>query len=742
MKLLNILIVVSLIWNSHPVFAQNLSDDTVFFDNPQADTLTRNDIGKMYHFVIDGRDYAVKFVRIAPYPANANGEIRLFEAQKDLGPIDAGVSKDKIHMQPYEGETVDEGNMDSSSGGYGFKDGVADGVGLGLKIYGAGSAYTTGYSISTSIATQLRDGFIRNLEANRKYADNLGKSAAKARAAGAVYDAATSSLAGSILGTVDTEIAETPEIQRRIEERLKPAKCEVSGGSGGFVNMPNDFQMAYLEGDLGRVSEYVELLNDPQALSSFCKGQLKSLTNGNGILSLKKIVPSLKPSPLENSNFKTYPTTSEGAMVRHLANQYQVEWSRSSGLSVATPHQTEAYTAGLALLRSADNRLALGEYDLGKAHAQASEILLNVAAGLTDGFVEAGKELVELAPALADGIKNFVLEGVENPESILTKSHNLFEAVPEIVDGIKQGLIKDYKTILHGSAYERSVLVGRVGMDAAIGFVTGGTVKVVSKVGETAGDVGKILRSRMGDTRYDHYLRGRALEKTANLNLDLIGEKAKVLESVNSSMVDKGITLSDNANDYLANQILHEEIIYGKQSLTSAKLDQLAKQYHRMESVFPMIDKSVYQGPAFRGIAKELALKNGTILYPTADDVMSFTYHGYAGSSRFASIGESQLYLTIASDLDAAIPTIVKETGLNVNELVFDSVNINKSGLLDVSGSELGLRNLDKLSLNLKALTHNNYEVTQMLADLARKEGFTGILYQSAKSELTNIVVY
>lgn len=757
--LFRFLLVFSLLFSSNPVFSENL-DGYDLFKMLGAENLGQNNIGQGFHFINNGQHYIIKLTKIVPYGGSEDGNIRLFEVVDHIGQAPAdSVSKD-LQMKPYspegvnagEGGVVDGvgGDGSGSSGGYGLGDGIADGVGIGAIVYGAGTMYTAGYSLSTGIASQLRNNFKNNLNQNRIYAENLGKAAASIKEASSMIDSATSSMVGDMLSKVNNEIPEDHKAKQMLEDRLKPAECDVKGAGNSFFGMPSDFQVAYLSGDLSRVSEYIELLNDPKNLSSFCLQQLRGLTNGSGVISLSKVEPNLPTSPIDTFEFKTKNTSSEGSLVRHLANKYQVQWSDTFGMQASTTQEKIAYSTGLAMLKSADRRLADGQFGKGASHAKASELLLNVSSGFTEGFAEAAQELAETAPILASALKNFVVDGINDPSTMVEKSQTLLNAVPEIADAIKQDLIKDFEIIKNGSSFERSKLLGKVALDVSVSFITGGTTKIIKSTGSTAAKVVrkttdaklvKKIRNTFSRSEYDDFVLGRALEKSGNIDMKLIKRAGSRLEEGVKELAQKGIKLSDNAKDYLANQILHEDKIL-KRTLSKDEIITLGRRYTKFEKIIPNLPKSSYSGNIYRAINKEVNLPNGVVIKNTPEEVFKLHYHSYTFNHRFSTVGDVGLYATTGKSIKEVIPTILDETSQKLDDLIVGKLNVDLDGLLDLSASSVGLKNLEKMGITLERIIQERYDYTQAIGHVSRKKGIKGIKFQSQYSNQVNIVIF
>ena len=768
--LINLLLILSLVW-PHQLFAvdgvqQDYDPDSIFASDEFA-KIDTNDFQATYTMVYGGYQLIVRLKKVIPYPASSDGKLRVFKVLQETK-VDPNTLKDapaivknppSFEVPGSQGAQVGEGSSSggSSSGGQGHGSegsgtGWSDTAQAGMLIVGAGQAFQAGVNFSMGIANQLRNQHKANLGITRQYGVALNQTAQKVEKASSAYNNATGYVAGTRSGQVPTN---KTEAYNKDVVSESSTECLVDINDGTFFNMPKEFQQAYLNGNMEVVSKYTELLLSGESVSDFCKSHLGTLTSPNKLISIQVTRPELDESPFEKYNFSSPLNLHEGTLIRKLANKYQVEWAHSHAMDNMTPEEQQSYLTGVGYLKAADHSLARGDFQQSYTQVKTSEILLNIAQGFKDGLLEATDELVKTAPIIAKNLKDLVISGLNDPEYVVEATQRLINNIPEVYKAIKKDLIKNYEVIQNGSAYERSVLAGKIAFDAGVGFITGGTVKIATKGVNVLNNVvkktkiaqtAKRIKQSLPKLNYDHHIRGRTLAKEIDINSDLVAKQAQRLKNVDIELRSTGIQLSDNAKDFLAGQIVNERDILGKaKSFSQTKLNAIAKKYNQFEKAFPELETSAVNTRLMRGVPKSLKLPNNVIAETTKENVFDFHRYTYTASGRYTMPGDVGLYTTIGDKIEDAGKTIMLEMGeKSLKNIQLGTAKVTSDKILDLSSSTVGRANLDKLGIQLNDLTKvENYTTTHSLGHLARKNGFDGLIFDSAKrAGSKNLVIF
>ena len=201
------------------------------------------------------------------------------------------------------------------------------------------------------------------------------------------------------------------------------------------------------------------------------------------------------------------------------------------------------------------------------------------------------------------------------------------------------------------------------------------------------------------------------------------GKNLKAYSFAMDELVESGIRISKEADEFISRQIRNREAILGARgSFTKEDLIRVAAQYDdlafRMDDIIP----TTYVGKVWRAVPEEYV-----------DDIYSFTEHSLKQNHRYSMPGDGALYTSVGNDARETIMAELRKN--NLNGYAFKSKDYVFDKVLDLTDSRTrkALGVTEDMLKNTKRL--NNYEVTHQIGKIAKEKGFNAIRAPSARNK-------
>lgn len=437
-------------------------------------------------------------------------------------------------------------------------------------------------------------------------------------------------------------------------------------------------------------------------------------------------------SPLIYHPFSSDPTSVQGSYVRSLAYDYQEEWVRQRGFS-SDSTKRELFRTGALLVDQSDFAFASGNDQSGYAYGQAARVTLDILRGFTDGVVETTSGIIKTIPAVGQALRDMAVAIKNDPNVVFTAAGKIYRAIPAVYDHVKADVIKNWNTIKNGSPYERSVLLGKAATQAAVIYFTAG----IGETGEIVSATEELTSTAITE-QYQQFLEGEAFKDV--LSSSDVANKVDRFQNAVQSLKREGVQLSQDAHDFVGNQIAYENQILGiGKQFTPSQIQSMGRAAHDFEKILLKANATPIEETAYRGIVKNFWLRQEVAAQNTAESAAQYPIHSYYRSGRFSSVTETGEYSVLTNDAELAKRTIVAETNQSVDNLIITKTTIKMDRTLDLTDSKT--RRLFGADHMKNIADPNSYLESQALGHMARRAGFEGIKMNSVQApEATNVV--
>lgn len=476
-----------------------------------------------------------------------------------------------------------------------------------------------------------------------------------------------------------------------------------------------------------------------------------------------------------NDSLLTSPTTWEGAEVRAGLNKLLAAESVVGAKCALSPELTsqcenvqsmlnETVAAFYALDRTIDIQGGITTAETLALYHQlqaVAEFSSGITKGMWNGVISTAEGLVQLA--------SHPIESVRAIADAMYNAGKTFEAFKEIIES-------KYDQLLNGSASERGEVIGQAAFEIASLFVPVGQLSKMAKtssllkaagfealasgIGNSA-RVSKILtKAEVRAQLIARHMNIKASEisdflnwSAKNLDLESSGDFAvafarkvtpKRLRLLQEAGAELGETVSESAHSYIAMQLTYEKALPpAGRIFTRNELVEMAQDYDRMARAMEKIPGKSAPSEGYRvkrGVAKEYDFY-GTKRTNTKEDVFKVSRYNEFSHHRYSQPHEAALYTTMG---EGAENVIAAEAGKARSELIFSERTYRPKKVLDLSDESV-LRELD-LSLEdileQPSIEKNFYYKTQMIGNIARKNGFDAIIAPSSRNPFfKNLVI-
>ena len=445
--------------------------------------------------------------------------------------------------------------------------------------------------------------------------------------------------------------------------------------------------------------------------------------------------------------FQTPIGSQAGKLVREIAHSYQEEWIRREGFQHSTSVEREVFVTGASVLQQADDAFVVGDPIQGQILAKTSKVFLDVLKGSLQGAADSIHGLVHAAPALASALYKFagVSLSLRSQEEAIELLTHVYKQIPTVAAQIYKSLLRQWKIIQSGTAYERSRLVGRLVTDTVVVGGVGRSVKWIANSGASRAAAASRLGNGPAGIRYTDAvtaIRGEAAQDF--LKSPSLIDKANRYQKAVLQIEQSGVTVSENTQDFLSTCIAGEEITTEGRVFTVEQLANVGKYRNDLDHILPKIPKSSFQGSVWRGMEKTYEdISRGVKFEYTESQIGDFTFHGYYNANRFGTALETKQYWTLGSRLEDVTPVILAETKVPQGaEMIISTRQFASNKILDLRAeSEL----VHQITKGADPEFWGKYQYDQALGHAARRNGFEGILYPSQQdsfSHMTNLVIY
>lgn len=454
----------------------------------------------------------------------------------------------------------------------------------------------------------------------------------------------------------------------------------------------------------------------------------------------------------DQSQFQTEARTQSGQVVRRMANRYQSLWAQSGGLSVLSSAEKARFAMGAMAVSLADGALYRADTGgdeeslrRGAGFIKFAQTMADTLIGFSSGIEQSIEELVKAVPELAVLTKNGVHRLFTDPEAAWNMTMEFVTQLPEMGSAILSSLAKDYKLLKNGNAFERGEVMGRYALDviSMVGTAGAGMAAKGATIGVRVSEMGAVVAKTIPASA-----RVKAVEwvNTSRKLLESMPAPARAgFEKIANTNIKMAESLGGAYNEaikrgYKPTAKYIEKWAAAETKIASPKIAREVAQFHsqaieRLESI-KGISKEV---TVSRGIDKTIS-KNGKLVNSTTADAFDLGFKNSRSNHRFTiggDLGNSGIYVvegTVANTKD----TLIRETGKSASEIFIAEKKMNLQNLLDLTEAN----NIEKLGLDSIKLMGSDYTWTHAIGDAAREKGFSGIIFNSTKGDLINIVIF
>ncbi|MES2768830.1 MAG: hypothetical protein V4596_06750 [Bdellovibrionota bacterium] len=210
--------------------------------------------------------------------------------------------------------------------------------------------------------------------------------------------------------------------------------------------------------------------------SSFPKG-----FNSEGIFIPESIDSSVPKSPLVDFKSNHALTSQQGQIVRRMVNQYQASWGENSFFLRRSYSETSQYLLGASYVRLADEKFNSNPMQA-LAYLHMAKSILDFSEGVITGAKDNIKNIIKMAPELANALKDYSNAVVNDPTHLVSSIYDLAMATPRLAAALTDHLKSQMEILEKGSAYERGEVVGEYILDVLGAFSSLGSSTIVSGV--------------------------------------------------------------------------------------------------------------------------------------------------------------------------------------------------------------------------------------------------------------------
>ncbi len=466
--------------------------------------------------------------------------------------------------------------------------------------------------------------------------------------------------------------------------------------------------------------------------------QFASQFNQEGIL--KTSAFGLPAGPFESFGFSTKSSSKEGEIVRRVANRFQAEWAKSEGLKNYSSGQVAQFLTGEIYLQMGDQSLGRGDIANGLVSVALAQTLIDGIYGYADGMNESINQILAAAPALKKLALNAAHSFRADPKSAFADAATLLLKTPKILGAVAMNYYRQYDKLKNGNAYDRGEVLGQLTVEALVAVATDGTFSALGKAVKSSEVFGAAVSRSLGPLALDAV--GSVVAGTAEKSFEASPLfRQSLLKMGNAEIANEfaGLhsTLLANGSEGTASYI--EKLGVSGESFSSAEeVSEIAKNHARILEDIKNVETSSFSGEVTRAISKT-GLENGVVVERTAEDVMKIPPANFLKDHRYTiggDLGESGLYTTTGPD---AKSIIMRELDASSDaELLFQTKSVSFQKVLDLTNPQV----VKTLGLTTQALIEaENYQITQVLGDVAIRTGYDAILAPSQYSSGLNLVI-
>jgi hypothetical protein len=510
------------------------------------------------------------------------------------------------------------------------------------------------------------------------------------------------------------------------------------------ANMMDDqLKNAIKEKDFDKMSELAEALTYGKVDGQHNKSKvLATIARPDGVLKVG--------GTFDHGQFKTKVYSSEGQIVRRLANRYQSMWAQSGGLKVLTGDEKARYVLGATALTLADRMLAdAGNNDLALQRAAGLLELANTIAdsisGFVDGVAHSIESIVKAVPELAKLAGNGIYNLLTDPVEAWNITQDFIMSLPEVGGAIMSALVKDYDVLKKGNAYQRGELLGRYALDilSMVGSAGAGVAVKGATTGARVGELGSVI---VKTAPLGTVARGAKILENSFELLDKMPKAARdMFKSLKndemSTAVGQAYIKAVSSGKIATANYLEKVAANGFKVASPSELKAMAEAHSKvmdkMESI-PGVSKTV---TVTRAARRDLMI-NGKLIRDNPELLFEKHKKNFSLDHRYTiggELGDGGLYVTEGS-IALTKDVLAAETKLPLNELFIAEKQFTMNNLLDLGNADV----VRSLGIDPSVINRfDDYTWTQMIGDAAKRKDFGGIIFPSTKNPaINNIVIF
>lgn len=514
------------------------------------------------------------------------------------------------------------------------------------------------------------------------------------------------------------------------------------------IELQKSFEEKLAERALYELAKLAEKLFYQQAPSADNNAVLAKAFNQEGILKVNKVDNSMNASFIQDFKFKTNRKSPYGQVVRRTANKYQNIWGTTNGLQTLTSSEKQVYHAGVITLKQADTYLANSNAKQGLPLLNISNLLADGVSGFTEGMISNFNEQIQAVPYLAKTVSKLTSDIVEDPSLLGAYAYSIAMSAPDMADGFIAYASNFWDIVQNGSSYERGKLLGELTTDFLIGAATAGVGKTVVVAAKGIRTVSKgkklnaIIKPGLRGLDYRNISKKSAVPLLNELEKDFF----KGVKSINQHSPQDAIDLISSRRNLIKQENFHavdylERFISNQPRYIGDKIpgNQVANDYLKLQNNFKEVSLTSENIEVWRAVPKEVRI-NGKDVTLSESDV--FKWHPGLKNNDYrytlgGKYGQDGLYSSGGQKV-GAWETVIKESRIddnNIDQFWLSSKKMNSNMVLDLTDANtLKALNINKQKLLIDSQIDYSYHLTQMIGDLAEKNGIEVIKAPSFKN--------
>jgi len=522
------------------------------------------------------------------------------------------------------------------------------------------------------------------------------------------------------------------------------------------LELENSFKNALAEREFAAVFDSVEPLT-----RSLVDGKARvfasaGIINSEGVVHIGNLTQGKLASPLDSRQWQTPKETSEGEIVRRLANKYQKIYLESNGLRVLKSQEKARFVLGQMALGLGDQNLARGFFERGSTFLAMADTLVDSLLGMPygagEGLLSFAKSIPEMGVLLSKGVEQWWEDPVASWGAVAAFAADL----PELGGMIPVILSHKYQEMRAATDFERGKILGRALFDVALSIGAVGEVKIIQSLSSVekfeaaaAMAASASLKTAVQEGAVLEGL-GKAAAPIAKAVEEMPAAAREVLVRYARSSPEVAVKLAAAKAKVLAQGEVPtarfiDKMMASDAPISLSEVDEVVDVHIKLMKELPQIPKTEFSGMVTRGIKKgQVPDGKGGMRSLTEADILELSPTNSATEHRFSiggELGEKAQYFVIGGKAEAIPGIILELDAKGPAEVLFSETKVTSTRVLDTTDPAVEAV-LVKLGIETISDPSPIYNFTQALGNAARANGFDGMIVLPSKMKGRNLVIF